>query len=155
MKRVIQRNLRNSDSNLLSNIKNRLIQIQKKKFRTKWRIGRTNWKYKSTNILLQERIDLQERLINNQQYRIEILLSRIDYLEQNSLIKRKIVVLPIMIMTIINKTRKIDAIVAPAVLQVRWTHASTSPLRHRPAHSTQIITGFGTLNKSIGPRLQR
>jgi hypothetical protein len=60
-----------------------------------------------------------------------------------------------MIMTIINKTRKIDAIVAPAVLQesVELTHLTPPP---QPTQKiTQIITGFGTLNKSIGPRLQR
>jgi hypothetical protein len=60
-----------------------------------------------------------------------------------------------MIMTIINKTRKIDAIVAPAVLQesVELTHLTPPP---QPTQKiTQIITGFGTLNKSIGPRLQK
>jgi hypothetical protein len=75
----------NSDSNLLSNIKNGLIQKKKKKNlgQNDESVEQTERYNKSTNILLQERIDLQERLINNQQYRIEILLSRIDYLEQN------------------------------------------------------------------------
>jgi hypothetical protein len=59
-----------------------------------------------------------------------------------------------MIMTIINKKRKIDAIVAPAVLQESVDSSPTPPPQ---PHSkiTQIITGFGTLNKSIGPRFQR
>jgi hypothetical protein len=56
-----------------------------------------------------------------------------------------------MIMTIINKPRKIDAIVAPAVLQesVELNHLTPPP---QPTKKITQIMGFGTLNKSIGPR---
>jgi hypothetical protein len=73
------------------------------------------------------------------------------------LIKEKIVVLPIMIMTIINKTQKIDAIVAPAVLQesVELTPQPHTPTPPPSPKNYPDNNGFGTLNKSIGPRFQR
>lgn len=149
----------NNDSNLLTNIKNGLIQkIQQNKSEQNDEPTEKNERYnKSTIILLQEKIDLQEHLINNQRYRIEILLSRIDYLEQILLLKEE----NSNSTHNDNNQEKIDTITTIIQKSVENTQQSLSqqktlPPPHQPKN-TQINfkTGFGTLNKTIGPRLQQ